>query len=162
MAEKPLDLDTRIEKLERHVLRLTGLVGLLFVLTLVLVAWKLLPGDPTLSARAFVVQDTRGVPRAELSLRKDGSPAVRLNNVAGRARAILSLQPDGSIAFQLNDEKGIHRSEWSLAPDGSPHLMLVGTDNHSHVALDVDAANQPRLVIRDAALHTLDPSIFGP
>ena len=162
MAEKPLDPELRLAKLERHVLRLTGLVGLLFVLTLVLIAWKLLPGDPTLSARAFVVKDTHGVARAELSLRDDGTPALRLNTDAGRARAILFLHRDGSTLFQLNDEKGIHRSEWGLAPDGAAHLALVGTDNHSHVALDVDAANQPRLVLRDAALHTLDPSIFGP
>ena len=146
-------LEESIRKLEKQVHRLTALLGLLFLMTLVLLAWRLLPGERAVAAHNFLVRDANGVKRAELGLERDGSPALRLNNPSGRPRILMLLRPDGSALCRLMDEQARNRAELSLEKDGSPRFELAGRDGRTRVALGVGPDDTPEAVVRDAALR---------
>lgn len=147
------DVESRLATLERRNRRLSALVGLMFLFLIVLLVWQVLPGQSVVSASTFEVRDRQGRVRAELGMRHDGTPWLRLNNEAGKARALLFMRPEGGPAFRLTDDEGRHRSEWSLAPDGTPHLDLAGDDGHTRAVLEVAPGNRAGFTIRTPTLQ---------
>jgi hypothetical protein len=155
MSSATPDLESRLVKLERQNRRLMGLVGLLFMMMVVVIVWRSLPGEKKVVARSFEVHDAHGQTRAELGLAPDGGPWVRLNNPAGKARAMMYMPPREGPTVRLTDESGRNRATWSLGADGTPHLVMLGDDGRSRVVIEITPDNRAILVTRDAQLETL-------
>src|SRR5690348_11830124 len=128
-------LERRVESLERHGRRLTGLVALLSPLCLVLLAWRPLPPGPRRrEARGFPLRDAHGVGRASLGFGGDGAPTLRLDNPAGKARAMMWVKDDGSVMLRLTDSRGVNRAEMMLDADGTPRLGMSDREGSNRAA----------------------------
>lgn len=144
--------EERIAKLERSVRRLTGLAGMLALLSIAGLAWQLLPLHHVVEAERFVVRDRAGRVRGELGVSRDGSIALRLNNESGKARTMLRLDGEGHAMLRLTDPRGVNRAELALEGEGDPALYLTGPKGSVRTAARV--AGEPgsqALVVRDAS-----------
>lgn len=145
-------LQERVERVERKARWLTAMATVLAVLCVALLAWQFAPIDPIVEARGFVLRDAQRRARAELMIRADGTPILRLNNLHGRARAMLHLRDDGAVALRLIDPAGVNRAELSLDRRGEPALVLSGANGRSRVILaagDTSEAGEQSVVLRD-------------
>lgn len=140
--------ERHLERLERQVRWLTSVVVILTLAYVALLAWQFYPRTQPLQAPGFIVVDAAGRRRAELSLYKDGTPMLRLDNEQERARVLLFLRPDGSAGVRLADPEGENRAELSLSDRGMAELSLAGPDGRSIARLGArsDSAASLRLV----------------
>lgn len=138
----------RIERIERQVRWLTSVIVILALAYVALLAWQFYPRTQPLQAPGFVVVDAAGRRRAELSLYKDGTPMLRLDNEQERARVLLFLRPDGSAGVRLADPRGENRAELLLDGRGLAELSLAGPDGRTIARLgaESDSAAALRLV----------------
>jgi hypothetical protein len=125
------DRDSRIDLLERRVRWLMSMVTLLVLMVVALLAWQFYPRTQSMAARGFELMDGQGRRRAELSLRDDGEPMLRLNNADERARVTMYLRADGGAGLRLTDAGGVARAELSANGGGRPELTMSGGDGHA-------------------------------
>lgn len=142
----------RLTRVERQARWLSAMTTVLALLCAALIVWQFGLHDPVVQARGFVLRDTHGRSRAELRIREDGSPILRLNNLYGRSRATLQLRDDGMVALRMMDRDGVLRAEMRLEKSGEPSLLLSGTDGQARVLLATDeqgVAGTQRVELRD-------------
>ncbi|MBD0305924.1 MAG: hypothetical protein ICV76_05150 [Nitrospiraceae bacterium] len=127
--------------------RIIGGIGILgLILTLLSVMG---PSEPRqvsqrVEAESFILRDSAGKIRGELSTRIDQSPKL-----------------------WLYDEAGVRRVELSLLADGTPGLRLLDRDEHIRAAFGV-VQDEPTLSLRDQGqdraklilLRNGEPSLF--
>jgi hypothetical protein len=148
----------RVEGMERRVRWITALSVVLALLCGALIAWQFFPQDALVEARGFVVRDASWRTRAELRVRKDGSPVLRLSNHAGRNGAVLSLRDDGAVSLRLYDNAEQERAEIKLDEHGTPAFSLTGSNGTARVTLtteDVGDESDQRIVLRNRAGRTV-------
>ncbi|MBI1797187.1 MAG: hypothetical protein HYR74_09060 [Candidatus Eisenbacteria bacterium] len=129
MNAVPQNPDTeRITRLERQVRWLSSLATLLALAFAALIAWQFYPRTQPITATGFILRDAQGRRRAELGMRPDGGPMLRLDNTEERARAMLFMRPDGSVGLRLGDGRGVSRAELSVNDRGRPELSVSDAD----------------------------------
>lgn len=142
----------RLERVERRCRWLVALAVVSTLLCVAILAWQFMPLDSLIEARGFVLRDSNWQPRAELKVRKDDSPVLRLNNRNGRAAAVLTVRDDGAVALRLFDTAETERAEIMLDEHGTPKFSLTGANGRPRVVLTAeetgDAGGQ-RIVLRD-------------
>lgn len=78
-----------------------------------------LPGRPAVvEAEGFVLRDSRGRTRAQLSLLADGSVVLVLANQSGESRMALVVGVDGAPQLSLRDADGKSRVMIGMLPGG--------------------------------------------
>jgi hypothetical protein len=145
-------LEERLTRVERRARWLSAMTTVLALLCVALIVWQFGLHDPVVQARGFVLRDTHWRARAELKIREDGSPILRLNNLDGRSRATLQLRDDGMVALRMMDADGVLRAELRLEKGGEPSLLLSGTNGQPRVVLATDEqgdSGTQRVVLRD-------------
>ncbi|HYM81348.1 MAG TPA: hypothetical protein VEY91_08040 [Candidatus Limnocylindria bacterium] len=147
----PAPVEQRLLAAERAIRRLRALAWFLIVGFAVLLAWQLAPRTGSVSAQGFELRDRAWRRRGSLTLRDDGSPALRLDNASGRARAMLNVRNDGSVVLRLSDEHGHNRAILALEADGRPRLQFTDRDGRTLCALEVGEGNEPRMTLRDSS-----------
>jgi hypothetical protein len=125
------DRDSRIDLLERRVRWLMSMTTLLVLMVVALLAWQFYPRTQPMAARGFELMDGQGRRRAELSLREDGEPMLRLNNADEKARVTLYLRGDGGAGLRIADAGGVNRAELSANAEGRPELSMGGIDGRA-------------------------------
>lgn len=131
-------LQERVARVERQARWLTAMATALAMLCATLLIWQIGRHEPAVDARGFVLRDARWRARAELMIREDGSPILRLKNLNGRSRATLQLRDDGMVALRMMDTDGVVRAELKLGKGGAPSLTLAGTNGQPRVFLATD------------------------
>ena len=133
---------------------------------------RAVPGEKVLSLHRLCLVDKSGKPRAELSVRPDGSPALEFYAAGGQRRATLGLGTDGEPSMQLMDEdgkvrlavgKGVGASPYveirdelemkilalGVRDDGSPSVELFNREGKRRVALVVTQDDTAGLAFYD-------------
>ena len=82
----------RVDFLERRVRWLTTMTLVLTLAFVALVVWQIFPRFRPITSPGFVLVDGHGKKRAELSMRAEGGPMLRLNNSSGWARAAMLVR----------------------------------------------------------------------
>lgn len=147
-------LRTRVEQVERKVRWIAALAIVLALLCGALLAWQFIPPDSLLEARGFVLRDANWQTRAELRVRNDGTPILRLNHRSGRRGVTLGIREDGGVSLRLYDNAEQERAELRLDPKGSPSLVLSGSNGRPRVVLaseETGEGGDQRIVLRDRA-----------
>lgn len=135
-APGPTALPDPVARLEARVRWLTALCSFLTLGLLALAAWQFAPRPRVVEANAFVLRDAQWRRRAELGLREDGSPMLRLNSAAGRERLMLFARESGEAVIRLTDTRDVFRARLALDAQGEPLLQLLGPDGRTRAALD--------------------------
>ena len=148
----------RMERVERRSRWLAALSVVVALLCVAVLAWQFAPLDSLVEARGFVLRDSKWQTRAELRVRRDDSPVLRLNNRAGRPSAVLTVRDDGAVALRLYDTAEMQRAEVRLDEHGTPVFALTGANGKSRVVLSAEETNEagePRLLLRDRGGRTV-------
>ena len=148
-ARRLLERMERVERRSRWLLALSVVSVLLCVMIL---CWQFFPLDSLIEARGFILRDTNWQARAELKVRKDNSPVLRLNNRGGQAAAMLSVNDDGAVALRLFDTVEQERAEIRLDEHGVPAMTLTGANGKQRVTLTAEETGEvgeQRIVLRD-------------
>ncbi len=151
-TEEARGLVQRLERVERTSRRMTALAVMVMLLCVIILVWQFAPLDSTVDARGFVLRDSNWQARAELKVRQDDSPILRLNNRNGRAAAILTVRDDGAVAIRLFDTAEQERAEIRLDEHGTPAFSLTGANGRPRVVLTAEEnaeAGEQRIVLRD-------------
>lgn len=127
--------DDRIATLERRVRWLMSTMTLLTLALIVSLIWQFFPHTGPVVAPGFVVVDGHGKRRAELGMRSDNTPMLRLDNPEERARAVMFLRNDGSAVLRLSDQAGVNRAELLVNDHGHPMFTMGGPDGHAIVQM---------------------------
>lgn len=146
------ELLLRMERLERRSRWLVALMILVTLLCAAILAWQFAPLDSLVEARGFVLRDSNWQARAELKVRRDNSPILRLNNRGGTAAAMLTVRDDGAVALRLFDTTEQERAEVRLDEHGIPAVTLTGANGKTRVSLTAEETDQPggeTIVLRD-------------
>ena len=128
-------LQERVQRLERQARWAAAMVTALALLCAATLAWMFVPHAQEINANAFMLRDGNWRARAELQIRRDGSPMLRFNNIYGSARAVLHLREDGGAVLRMMDEAGTTRALLSLDERGQPSLVMSGVDSTVRLAL---------------------------
>lgn len=142
----------RLERVEKRSRWLSALAMVVALLCVVILAWQFAPLDSLVEARGFILRDSNLQTRAELRVRNDGSPVLRLNNRGGRPAAVLTVRDDGAVALRLYDTAEQERAEIRLDEHGTPVFSLTGANGRPRVVLTAEetgAAGEQRIVLRD-------------
>jgi len=142
----------RMERVERKSRWLTALSVVAALLCVALLCWQFFPLDSLIEARGFILRDTNWQARAELKVRKDNTPMLRLNNRGGQAAATLSVNDDGAVSLRLYDTVEQPRAEVRLDEHGVPAMSLIGANGKQRVTLTAEEtgeAGEQRIVLRD-------------
>jgi hypothetical protein len=86
----------------------------------------------------FALQDTKGRPRAKLTLLNDGSSGFTFVDSAGHSRVVFALLPDLSASLVFADGAGKTRSVLGISPGGDPTLVFADRDGATRAGLGVD------------------------
>ena len=124
-----------LARLEARVRWLTALCAFLTLGLLSLAVWQFVPRPKVIEAHAFVLRDQQWRRRAELSVRADGSPILRLNSATGRERITLSAREGGRTMLRLSDDHDIFRARLELGAQGSPLLLMSDADGAARVIM---------------------------
>jgi len=122
------------------------------LLCVAILAWQFAPLDSLVDARGFVLRDSNWQTRAELRVRKDDTPVLRLNNRGGRPAAVLAVRDDGAVALRLYDTAEQERAEIRLDEHGTPVFSLTGANGKPRITLtaeETSEAGEQRIVLRD-------------
>jgi hypothetical protein len=131
-----MDLQARVERLERANRRLKGIGTAVAVLA----GASLLMGQnpaqkpAVLEAEKFVVVDNRGKPRAALGVSKGGMAYLEMSNSEGKRLMTLRTIDDKCAALYLEDVNGAPRVELTIA-DRGPVLNFLGADHSMRMTL---------------------------
>ena len=129
MAES---LTARVARLEAEVSSLKGcLIGI---------------HNEAVSAMAFELLNTDGVPVAELNTTEDGEPFFALLDKNGQARLVVQLG-NGRPQFLLHDEDGNVRLTLGEDLNSNLGLVITGRYRRDHVLLGFGSNGQPCLQI---------------
>ena len=142
----------RLERVERRSRWMVALAVMVTLLCAAILTWQFAPLDSQVEARGFVLRDSNWQARAELKVRKDDTPVLRLNNRGGRAAAMLTVRDDGAVALRLYDTAEQERAEIRLDEHGTPVISLTGANGRPRVLLSAEEtgeAGAPRIVLRD-------------
>jgi hypothetical protein len=145
-------LVARMERLERTCRWLVALAVVATLLCVAILAWQFAPLDSQVEARGFVLRDSKWQVKAELKVRKDDTPMLRLNYHGGRPAAVLTVRDDGAVAFRLYDTAEQERAEVRLDEHGTPVVSLSGANGKPRVVLSAEEtgdAGEQRIVLRD-------------
>jgi hypothetical protein len=148
----------RMARVERRASWLTALAIVLALLCLALLAWQFAPLDSLVEARGFVVRDSKWHTKAEVRVRKDDTPFLRLYHAGGRQAAMLTVRDDGVVALRLFDTVEQERAEVRLDPSGTPVVSLTGANGKPRVILSAEEtgdAGEPRIVLKDRVGRTV-------
>jgi hypothetical protein len=122
---------------------------------LVLLSTIFLRGEPPSSqtervveAQKFVLKDSQGRIRAELSTERDQAPKLWLFDESNHRRAEFSLLADGTPGVRLLDKNQKIRAALQLL-DGKAALNLRDSESHHRAELVVTASGHPYLQLRD-------------
>ena len=137
-SNSPLDPEARLARLERQQQRAFGILILLFLLAILEIAQRILPGSGELEAHRISLRGPGNSPRTEWSVWTDGTPAFRLNDDRGKARALWALRRDGTLSLRLLDSSYTLRAEMAVLPDGTPRFAVYGPDGRSRASMSVD------------------------
>jgi len=99
-------------------------------------------------AEKFIIRDSAGTIRGELSTARDDSPKLWLYDKGGTRRAELSLLPDGTPGLRLLDEHEVIRATVSIF-EHRPSLTLRDNEDRERVKLVVLPDGEPYLQLRD-------------
>jgi hypothetical protein len=124
-----------LARLEARVRWLTALCSFLTLGLLAVAGWQFAPRPKVFEGHAFILRDGEWRRRGEIGLREDGSPMIRLNNVAGRERVMISAREGGPTEIRLTDDHDVFRARLELDSKGSPVLLMSGADGATRVAL---------------------------
>lgn len=145
-------LVARMERLERTLRWVTAVAVVSVLLCVAILAWQFAPLDSQVEARGFVLRDSNWHVKAELKVRNDNSPVLRLNHRGGQTAALLTVRPDGVVAFRLYDTVEQERAEIRVDERGTPEISLTGANGKPRVILSAEEtgeAGEPRIVLRD-------------
>lgn len=148
----------RLERVERTSRWLAALAVVVALMCVAILAWQFMPLDSLVDARGFVLRDANWHPRAELKVRKDNSPVLRLNNRGGRPAAVLSVRDDGAVALRLYDTAEQERAEIRVDEHGTPLFSLTGANGRPRVVLTAEETGETgeqRIVLRDRLGRTV-------
>jgi hypothetical protein len=151
-------LRERLERVERTSRWLAALAVVSTLLCVTILVWQFAPLDSLIDARGFVLRDANFQTRAELKVRNDGSPMLRMNHRGGRTAALLTVREDGAVALRLYDTVETERAEVRLDPHGTPVISLTGANGKARVILTAEEtteAGEQRLVLRDRVGRTV-------
>ena len=157
-ADEGRALVERMERVERTCRWLAALAVVVALLCVVVLVWQFAPLDSQVEARGFVLRDAKWGTRAELKVRNDGTPVLRLNNRGGRPAAVLSVRDDGAVALRLYDTAEQERAVVRLDEHGTPVVSLTGANGKARVVLTAEEtsdAGEQRIVLRDRAGRTV-------
>lgn len=129
------DLRYRLATVERRLQRLKQLtlVGSCAVIVAVLTAQR--QGDPrAITAERFVLVDTNGRSRAELSMNvRNDAPTLFLRNAEGHNSAVLSVgERGGSLVLNMPNQNGFARAVLIASPDHLQFGEPIGTIVNMH------------------------------
>jgi hypothetical protein len=124
-----------LARLEARVRWLTALCSFLTLGLLSLAVWQFVPRPKVIEANAFVLRDTQWRRRAELAVRADGSPILRLNSASGRERITLSAREGGRTMLRLSDDHDVFRARLELGAQGAPMLLMSDAEGAARVIL---------------------------
>jgi hypothetical protein len=156
----------RVERVERKSRWLAALAVVVALLCVAILAWQFAPLDSLIEARGFVLRDSNWQIRAELKVRKDDSPMLRLNTRGGRPAAVLTVRDDGAVALRLYDTAEQERAEIRLDEHGTPAFSLTGANGKPRVILTAEETSEvgeQRIVLRDRVGRTVwsAPAVEG-
>lgn len=153
---QPIDegraLLARMERLERTHRWVIAVAVIAVLLCVAILAWQFAPLDSLVEARGFVLRDSKWAVKAELKVRKDDTPMLRLNDRTGRPAAVLTVRDDGAVALRLYDTVEQERAEIRLDEHGTPVISLTGANGKPRVVITAEEtgeAGEPRIVLRD-------------
>lgn len=152
-ASEPSSESNRLERLEQSVRRLTSVSVMLALAFVVLLIWQFFPRTHALAAPGFVLADGHGKMRAELILRDDGTPMLRLNDPAEKARISMFLREDGASVMRMTDASGVNRAELLVDKDGLPALSLGAPDGKAIVTIGTSEDGTPRIELAATEHH---------
>ncbi len=142
----------RLDRVERRSRWLVALVVVVALLCVAILAWQFAPLDSMVEARGFVLRDSNWQTRAELRVRQDDTPVLRLNNRGGRPAAVLAVRDDGAVTLRLYDTAEQERAEIRLDEHGTPEFSLTGANGKPRIILtteETSEAGDQRIVLRD-------------
>jgi len=151
-VEEERALRERVERLERGSRWQVALHVVVALLCVAILVWQFAPLDSLVEARGFVLRDARLATRAELRVRNDGSPVLRLNHSSGKPAAVLTVRDDGGVALRLYDTVSQERAEMRLDEHGVPSFTLTGPNGKTRVlvaAEETGESGEQRIVLRD-------------
>jgi hypothetical protein len=102
----------------------------------------------SIEAEQFVLRDSGGKMRGELSTRVDRSPKLWLYDEAGVRRLEVSLLSDGTPGLRLLDRNEQIRATFGVV-EGEPSLTLRDRDGRDRVTIILLANGEPSLFLRD-------------
>ena len=155
----------RLEQLERDNRRLRRFTTMTLVVTATVLGlgaaliWYSvrsgLPGSPlTVSARQFLLRDTKGTIRGVWGLGEDGAVRLVLSDGGGRQRVRLSLLQDGSAGLSFADSADRKLAVLGLLPDATTNLALTDPAGIPRVVLGVSPNGSSNLVFADRSGST--------
>lgn len=135
-------LETRLSRTRRALAAalLVGLVGG--------VAAAKAPPRPVVGS-AFVLVDEAGKTRGQLALAEDGTASFILQSPSGAGDAGFLVSPSGASALRLRSPKRSVVLE--AADDGRAELRVLQTHAKTAVAVGIDPAGRPQVVLNDKA-----------
>jgi hypothetical protein len=142
----------RMERLERTHRWVSAVAVIAVLLCLAILAWQFAPLDSQVEARGFVLRDANWHVKAELKVRKDNTPILRLNHRGGQTGAVLTVRDDGVVSLRLFDTVEQERAEVRLDERGTPVISLTGANGKPRVVLTAEEtgeAGEQRIVLRD-------------
>jgi hypothetical protein len=155
----------RLEQLERDNRRLRRYTTITLVVTAMVLGlgaaliWYSvrsgLPGSPlTVSARQFLLRDSRGTIRGAWGLGEDGAVRLVLSDDGGRQRVRLSLLRDGSAGLSFADSADRKLAVLGLLADATTNLALTDPAGIPRIVLGVSPNGSSNLVFADRSGST--------
>jgi hypothetical protein len=156
----------RMERVERTSRWLAALAVVVALLCVAILIWQFAPLDSQVEARGFILRDSKMQVRAELKVRNDDTPVLRLNNRGGRPAAVLTVRDDGAVALRLYDTAEQGRVELRLDDHGTPAFSLTGANGKARVMIiaeETSETGEQRIVLRDRLGRTMwsAPAVEG-
>ena len=144
MATPTLEaLNERLDRLERENRRFKvgALLVLIGIVAVGIMGQARANAVRVVEAEKFVLRDSQGKERAELSTLGDGSPSLHFYGFyAGRRHAIVSLEADqasGTSGLQFNAANGKNRISLAVAVVGSAVVNVADLDGNVRASLGV-------------------------
>jgi hypothetical protein len=104
--------------------------------------------ERVIEAQKFVLKDSQGRVRAELSTERDEAPKLWLFDESNHRRAEFSLLANGTPGVRFLDKDQKIRAALELV-DGKAVLNLRDSESHHRAELVVTASGDPYLQLRD-------------
>lgn len=143
-------VEQRLDQLERENrrLKLAGIVVVVLGGAALLWALSQLVGR-TVEARRFILRDSGGEKRAEITIGSEGKAGLWLYDKTGKFRATFTVTATGAPDIILYDENGRNRAEFGLLPDNSPGIALSEPGGIASVGILVTQDGLPHFTLTD-------------